>query len=350
VIVPSTARIPTGGSAAGEERGSLGRTMGRQSGVATAAAILKAFEGGRRWRQADLARHVGVRVPALRRHLSELVELLPVVDERDGSDVYWSLPNGWTSQGARVPMDTLAQLVQLLARSPTSKLRDEVLALLLKKNPRQPAPDRVSAPALSADEDRVLPMLEAALKERGVLGMHYFSASSGRLRRRDVTVQRVLTGPPVRFVAYCHVERELRWFRADNVQSMWSAPSEAPAVVDPAEVEAFVERGVDGFAARGVSDEPHKLFVRDPDAAWVKRNLRVGMRAHDAPGGVRIVARPEGLLPFARFAVGLGDAATPETPALTAAVRALAEGALREVDPHRGKRGGAPRGSRPRRE
>lgn len=320
--------MPTGGSAAHEERGSLGRTMGRQSGVATAAAILKAFEGGRRWRQADLARHVGVRVPALRRHLSELVDLLPLVDERDGSDVYWTLPHGWTSQGARLPMDTVARVVQLLARSPASKLRDEVLALLLKKNPRQPAPERVSAPTLSPDEDRVLPVLEGALARRIVLGMQYFSASSGRLRRRDVTVQRVLTGPPVRFVAHCHVERELRWFRADNVQAVWEALDEQPAVVDPARVEAFVERGVDGYAARAESDAPHVLFVRDPDAAWVKRNLRVGMRAEEATGGVRIVARAEGLVPFARFAVGLGSAASAETPALAAAIEELARGAL----------------------
>lgn len=305
--------------------------MGRQSGVTTTAAILRAFESRARWRQAELARHVGVKVPALRRHLAELVDVLPLSDVRDGSDVFWSLPRGWTAEGARISMDTLERLIRLLARSPASKLRDEALALLLQRHPQHPRPDRVEAPELSAEEERVLPLLEDALARRTVLGMTYFSASSGRLRQRNVTPARVLLGPPVRFVAFCHLERELRWFRADNVQTLWLEPSEKARAIDPAEVDAFVRRGVNGYAAADGRDDSLALFVRDPEAAWVKRNLLRGMTAQDVPGGIRVVAGGPGLLPFARFAVGLGAAAEPESRALAEAMRELAEGALRAV-------------------
>ena len=54
----------------------------------------------------------------------------------------------------------------------------------------------------------------------------------------------------------------------------------------------------------------------------------VGMRAQQAPGGIRIDVETAALRRLARFVVGLGDAARPLTEALEAEVNALARGAL----------------------
>lgn len=47
--------------------------MGQRSRTETLCAIFAAFLTHRRWSQADLARHVGVRTEALRKTLEELV-------------------------------------------------------------------------------------------------------------------------------------------------------------------------------------------------------------------------------------------------------------------------------------
>ena len=63
--------------------------------------------------------------------------------------------------------------------------------------------------------------------------------------------------------------------------------------------------------------------------ALIERNLPDGMRVDVVEDGVtRVIASAAGLPAVARFVVGLGAAATSETPALAAAVRALAMGAL----------------------
>jgi transcription initiation factor TFIIIB Brf1 subunit/transcription initiation factor TFIIB len=75
--------------------------LGRQSSGATIAAIYQAFLGGRRtWAQAELARHAGVGVPALRKRLQELQDQgTPLESEADGNHIYWSVPRGWFPGG-----------------------------------------------------------------------------------------------------------------------------------------------------------------------------------------------------------------------------------------------------------
>src|SRR4051794_33602364 len=76
--------------------------MGRRSGVETIIGILHAFVDRRRWRQAELARRVGITVPALRKHLLELSRLIPLDAEVDHPDVFWQLPRDWHPAGAIV--------------------------------------------------------------------------------------------------------------------------------------------------------------------------------------------------------------------------------------------------------
>jgi hypothetical protein len=68
--------------------------------------------------------------------------------------------------------------------------------------------------------------------------------------------------------------------------------------------------------------------VRNPEARWVKKNLLAGMTFERAGDGIRVTVHTSALHRLARFVVGLGAAATPETPALAREVAALAQGAL----------------------
>lgn len=306
--------------------------MGRKSGVATVGAILEAFEAKRSWRQPDLARRVGVSVPALRKHLAELVHVLPLEERRTGQDVAWVLPRDWNASGLVLKQATVAGIVRLLTRSPRSKLRDELLAALVRKSPRLPTPLAVAPPSLTETEERVLPLLEDAAARHVVVSMRYVSASRGGEQSRRVSVARILPGPPVRFVGHCHLSGELRRFRAEGVRSLDLVGDERFVAVPEAEVDAFVAQAVGGFAERGGPGEC-AFVVRAPEARWVRQNLLDGMQAADRAGGeVRVTADGRALRAVARYVVGLGEAARPETPELRAAVRALAEGALRALE------------------
>jgi predicted DNA-binding transcriptional regulator YafY len=146
---------------------------------------------------------------------------------------------------------------------------------------------------------------------------------------RTVSVQRVLVGPPTRFLAWCHARAGLRWFRLDYATSATIDASAEFHEVDDAEVDAMVEASVDGFHAHAPSRV--EIFVREPEARWVAGNLPDGLTGTSVEGGFVIEAESAGLLPIARFVVGLGEAAEVRTPELRALVRELAEGALRQV-------------------
>ena len=307
--------------------------MGRRSGVATVGAILEAFDAQKSWRQPDLARHVGVSVPALRKHLAELVHVLPLDERRTGQDVAWELPRGWTASGLLVPQATVASVIRLLARSPRSKLREEVLTALLRKSPNMPRNLGVATASLSETEERVLPILEDAAARHVVVTMRYVSASRGGEQSRRVSVARVLPGPPVRFVGHCHLTGEMRRFRAEGVRGVSLAPEERFVAVPDADVDAFVAQAVGGYAER---EGPREcaFVVRAPEARWVRQNLTDGMRAADLPGGaLRVLADGRALRAVARYVAGLGEAARAETAELRAEVRAIAEGALRASEP-----------------
>ncbi len=303
--------------------------VGRKSAVQTVSAILVAIERQHAWRQPDLARAAGITVPSLRKHLLELAEIVPLQERREGQEVEWSLPHGWDAGGLRIQTSTIWKILRVAAHAPRSKERDEILTWLLKKNPRFPSLRRIESDIYSPGEERGLPFVEDAAMKRRVLGMQYFSAT---MRRRSVSVQRVLSQRPVRFVAFCHLRRDLRMFRVDRIQSAWSESDAEFVDVPDAKVSAFVERAVDGFA--GTDSAPTEdvctFHVRDPEARWVRGNLPSGMHADEgSDGGIVVRAHAGALLVVARFVVGLGEAARAETRELASAVKSIAEGALR---------------------
>ena len=85
---------------------------------------------------------------------------------------------------------------------------------------------------------------------------------------------------------------------------------------------------VDGFSGRG-PPVPCAFVVRGDTARWVQSNLPSGTFAVDPiEEGIRVTTTTAGIEVLARFVVGLGGAASVETPQLHAEVRRLARGAL----------------------
>jgi predicted DNA-binding transcriptional regulator YafY len=318
--------------------------MGRRSGTETAIEILRAFVARRRWRQAELAREVGITVPALRKHLTSWSTVVPLTSCTSHPDVFWELPRDWHPAGVLLDGRAVGDLVRILARAPKSADRDLLIALLLRRHPSAPTVSAIAATELESEEQQFLPIVEDAAARRRVLRMKYFSARRGETDWRDVSVARIYPSAPPRFVAFCHRARELRLFRVSNIASAHVGTSEEFIASDPRSLDKRERGHVDGWCDDGEQDGELVFFVAAPHDRWVRRNLRPGMRSESVDGGLRVVAPPSGLVAVARFVVGLGGAARSETPSLDAAVRALAEGALakplsaRAVDRIRAKR------------
>ncbi len=301
--------------------------MGKRSGTETVLGILDAFGTRRRWRQAELARHVGVERAALRRHMTEIAARFPLSSVKDHPDVFWEMASGWHPAGILLRRQDAAALVRVLARSPRCGERDLLLKRLLERQPNVPSPSHVEAPRLSAEEDLLLGVVEDAATKRVALKMKYFSQRSGDACERHVSIARVLPGPPSRFLAVCHRSGELRYFRVSNLARASLDSVEAFREANGREVDKRLRESVDGWFEPASGEV--SFVVRSPESRWVARNLVAGMRGESLPdGSVRILASGSGLAAVARFVVGLGAAAQCETEVLSEAVRTLASGAL----------------------
>jgi hypothetical protein len=70
--------------------------VGQRSSTETVVAIVQAFLRRRTWSQAELARDVGIAVPALRKRLVELTASgFPLERDEDHPHVFWSVPRDW---------------------------------------------------------------------------------------------------------------------------------------------------------------------------------------------------------------------------------------------------------------
>jgi predicted DNA-binding transcriptional regulator YafY len=289
--------------------------------------VLRAFVDRRCWKQADLARHIGITVPALRKHLIELSRLVPLDSTSEHPDVFWVLPRDWHPAGAIVKGSDVVTLVRMLGRTPRSAERDHIMGTLLQLDPRLPGPSKVHPRELSEEESKFLATVEDAASRQRPLRMKYLSARRGDASWRVASVARVIPGPPSRFLAMCHRSGELRSFRVGDIQSAHLDPNERFIEADATEVERRARESVDGW----FDDKEGGLsfIVRTDAARWVARNLEVGMKGEPLnDGAIRVTASASGLATVARFVVGLGDKATCETPELQKAVRELALGAL----------------------
>jgi predicted ArsR family transcriptional regulator len=82
----------------------LHRHVGRRSGYETISKICVALLEQGTWTQAQLARRAGVDVASVKERLEELVAAgVPLESERDGNQVYWSVPTP-SCPNARITM------------------------------------------------------------------------------------------------------------------------------------------------------------------------------------------------------------------------------------------------------
>jgi predicted DNA-binding transcriptional regulator YafY len=311
-----------------------GYLMGQRSGTETAIQIIQAFLRQRTWKQAELARTLDIGVPALRKRLDELTKAgVPLDTENDPPHVYWSVPKTWLPGAVRLTPEEILDLRRLLTRLPNSKSRSALLKRLSEAiGNSSPAPQTVHvARETGPQEEQFLALLEDHILQRKTLRFKYFTASRAALDWREASPYRVDIGPPIRFVAWCHRSKELRWFRLDQVQSI--APEANDKFnEDPGGVDQFIRASLDGYHDN-IEPIECAFFVAETAARWVRYNLPEGFHTSDVPGGIEVTGTTAGIRPLARFIVGLGAEARTITPELIAIVTDLAQGAL---SAHRG--------------
>src|SRR5690349_17839899 len=93
--------------------------MGRRSGTVTISHVLVAFLEQKTWRQAALAKRVGVARKTLVRVLNELREAgMPLEQDEDPPQVFWSVPKNWFPGAVAFHDEDLVDLARLLQRLP----------------------------------------------------------------------------------------------------------------------------------------------------------------------------------------------------------------------------------------
>jgi predicted DNA-binding transcriptional regulator YafY len=316
--------------------------VGQRTSTETAFGIIAAFIERQTWTQAELARKLETRTETIRKQLAELqAGGLKLEREEDHPHVYWSVPKNWIPGALAFKADEARDLLRLIARAPRGTLRDRIVGLTVarlahfrdKSTDYDPAAVRPTA--ITVDEERWLELVEDAAARKQALKMRYFSASRRHESWRHVSVQRVDIGSRPQFVAVCHQAQELRRFRVSNVLD---AKLDAGEPFRPATAAALAKFDRESFG--GYHDvgplTPCAFFVRDPESAWVLKNLPDENIEHaPVPGGLRFSVETTAVATLARFIAGLGEVARPETPELSAEIRAIARAALTNASPPR---------------
>jgi predicted DNA-binding transcriptional regulator YafY len=310
------------------------RVVGQRSQTETLAGIYQAFLQKRTWPQSTLAKELGIGVEPLRRVLCELLDNgMPLSREEDHPHVYWSVPKGWFPNAVLFRSDEVPDLLRQLRRIPRGVGRARLLALVLSRLPKSDfTADVVVSRQTSAQEDQYLGVVEDSANSKTALFMRYYTASRGDAGSRHASVHRVLIGPPARFVATCHRSGTLKTFRVDSIMNARVDNDERYRAADESVLAAYLSASVDGFNDGG-APMPVSFRVRNPEARWVRNNLLEGMQLEERNDGVRVVAHTTAIGRVARFVIGLGAAAVPETPALAHEVTELARGALSTASP-----------------
>jgi len=294
-----------------------------------------AFFARRTWTQADLARAVELRPEAVRKLLQELqASGIPLESEKDHPHMYWRMAKDWYPGGVLFTAEHVPELLRQLSHLPASKSRDRLLSILMEQLPARgkltPKAPVVSRRA-SESEEQYVPVVEDAAARKLPLFMRYLTASrGGKISERNVSVHLVEVGPPARFIATCHRNGDLRWFRVEGIVRARFDEGDTFRECAPSELDAFRAASLDGYKGAG-PPVACSFFVREPESSWVATNLLDGMHAETLHGGIRVSLETSALLRLARFVVGLGDAACPESPTLAQAVSELARGALEQA-------------------
>ncbi len=309
--------------------------MGTRDNYETITRVIQAFAGSRTWKQADLARHVGVQTPALRRILNSLqLASMPLDKQDEHPHVFWSVPRHWFPGGVVFDADDWPVLVHAVLRIAHEQRRDKLLRRLLAgrrspglgENGLERLNQAIAATPFTDEEHEKVLLIEQSILEQVPVSMHYYS-NKGQLGWRVISPQKLITEPHGRVVGFCHTNNELKWFRIDNIQRARLDRAQARKEADPEAVDAFLNSSVDGY--HDGTDDVLAFRVRAPESSWVRGNLLAGMSIDpESPTGeLRIVTRGAALV-VARYVAGLGGAAAAEGEQLRALVRQLAAEAI----------------------
>lgn len=309
--------------------------MGQRSATETLFGIIAAFIEQRTWTQADLARKLETQSETIRKRLGELkASGFKLEREEDHPHVFWSVPKDWFPGALVFKPDEIGDLLRLMGRAPRGELRERLIDVVVKRLSNLGHaqsdfdPEAVRSPEVRAEEERWLALVEDAAAKRVALKMRYFTASRRTESWRHVSVHRVDLGAHPHFIAVCHKASALRRFRVSGVSFAQLDASEPFRSVTPEELAAFDQASFGGFHEDGPVVRC-AFFVRQPEAAWVARNLPEGrVTQEEDKDGVRFVVETTAVTLVARFVAGLGGAARPETPALAERVAAIAREAL----------------------
>lgn len=310
--------------------------MGQRSSTVTVVQLVQAFLEQRTWTQKALADRLEMTTPAIREKLKELQGIFRLEREEDHPHVYWSVPRDWFPGGVVFTREQLPELLRHLLRLPSSKARNGLLETVLRNLPQggggvAALPVAVVSPSTTKVEEEYLSVVEDAASQKRALYFRYFTTSRGQMATRHASVHRVVHGRPARFIATCHRDDKLKWFRVENILSAHLDPNEVYRPAENKAVEAFLRASIDGFNAGGAVAEL-SFLVREPEARWVPNNLLPTMKVTELPNGrIRVTVETNAILQVARYVVGLGAAASAETPALAEAIEVLARGALGDV-------------------
>jgi hypothetical protein len=145
--------------------------------------------------------------------------------------------------------------------------------------------------------------------------MKYLTASrSGKPSERRASVHLIEVGPPARFIATCHRNHDLRWFRVDGIVRAHVDDAQKVRDWDAAHIAAFRKESLDGFKAPvRWSNAPSSYASR---IGLGREKPLDRMQVESLHGGVRVSIETSALVPLACFVVRLGDVARPETRAL----------------------------------
>jgi predicted DNA-binding transcriptional regulator YafY len=308
--------------------------VGQRSATETLFGIVHLFIEQRTWIQAELARRLELGVPALRKRLVEL-QAAGWPFERSDEDVmqvYWSVPRDWLPGALHFKETEAVELLRQIGRLPQCAARKALLEAVVTRLPQGARSatfdaSAVVSSALTDAEERFVPAVEDAATGKVTMAFRYFTVSRREEDWRRASVHRLELGPPARFIATCHRSSTLKWFRVDNVLDARPDANEAYREVSAETLATFEAESLDGFH-EDRAPVTCSFVVRNPEGAWVRRNLLKGMKAEALPDGVRVSVHTTAVQRVARLVVSLGDTARPENPELRDAVIALAKGAL----------------------
>lgn len=302
--------------------------MGRRDGTETLANVLLAFLEQRTWRQAELARRVGVERRQLVRVLDNLTRAgFDIHREEEHPDVYWSVPKHWFPGGVAFSGEDVSDLVRVLQLAPQSKKRDRLLSWISACATGVGSNEgHVVTRVLSPAEEASLTVLQQSAEQKIAANVRYYTLSRGDIAWRFLSVHRILLDRG-RFVALCHRDDRLKWFRLDGVISAELSRQEPFRDTEAAEVDRLLNESVDGYHS-GAPAIRCTFRVNLQDARWVRTQVQLPCEIKEEGGEMVFTAVTAGLLSLARFLVGLGRAARVDTPELRKLVVELARGAL----------------------